>query len=59
MTTTNPWLYLGRHRANGDPVTRLPHHRFTPRHCAGTTCVHDHPGETPRPVFRSLLGSAA
>ena len=38
----NPWTYVGRHRAEGPAVTRLPHHTFMPRHCAGTTCLHNH-----------------
>lgn len=54
----NPWTYLGRHRADRPTLTRLPHHRFAPRHCAGTSCVHDHPGEAPRPLTRGWLGAA-
>lgn len=50
----NPWTYVGRHRAEGPAVTRLPHHRFAPRHCAGKTCVHEHLGEAPRPVFARI-----
>ena len=51
MTTTtqgNPWLYVGRHRADKPQLTRLPHHPFMPRHCAGTLCLHNH-GDEIRP----------
>lgn len=50
-----------KHRKPLEPITRLPHHNFKPKHCAGTTCVHDHHNdERPRlGWFRSVLGGAA
>lgn len=50
-----------RHRKPIPAVTRLPHHTFTPKHCAGTSCVHDHHNDH-RPSlgwFRSVFGRAA
>lgn len=35
----------GRRRAPVDALTFAHDHRFKPRHCAGTSCLHDHPGQ--------------
>lgn len=51
---TTPWSYVGRHRSEGTAMTRVMHDRFAPRHCGGETCLHDHPGEPPRPLLLPL-----
>lgn len=35
----------GRRRAPVATVTLRYSHQFKPRHCAGTTCFHSHPGQ--------------
>lgn len=46
MTTHNPWTYVGRHRADRPAITHSPSLKFTPAHCAGDTCLHNHRHET-------------
>jgi hypothetical protein len=31
----------GRHRKSGAPRLLAYHYTFRPRHCAGTSCIHD------------------
>lgn len=42
----NPWKYVGRHRAERPANTQSNPLRFTPRHCGGTTCLHNHHDDT-------------
>lgn len=43
----------GRHRAPVATSTTKYSHRFKPRHCAGQSCFHHHPGEvSARPAAR-------
>lgn len=51
---------LGRRRADTGVVTSSMPVGYLPRHCAGTTCLHDHHGDS-RPAmgfFRSVLERA-
>lgn len=39
--TTNPWLYVGRHRADKPQLTRPPHHTFMPRARCGMSDMYE------------------
>ena len=47
-------MSAGKHRGGPDVTRLLYDDDFTPRHCAGRSCFHAHPGEAPLPVFASV-----
>lgn len=47
--------YQPRHRAFRAARTRVHKNGFRPRHCAGTSCFHAHPGEPLPRVFPPVV----
>lgn len=51
--STQRAVYHDDVRTDAYPLT------FRPRHCAGETCFHQHPGEAPWPTFQQFTGAAS
>lgn len=50
-------LSPGRHRADFPIDSSAHRYTFKPKHCAGTSCFHDHHGEPP--VWRNFHGAVS